>query len=370
VRGVTTHIGNIAHLLSANNVLYIPELCLQILDGGIIPAEGIVDSWNLGHLQREFDRGDHPATEVDDFSSDFPTQYVAEDACILSNMFSINLSHFTEELLKVIILERAGYSGPYVYTQLPAFALEFWDALGLDRRRLMQVTLEPCIFRSALYTTNLNFLDLSKCPDVFLELRDRMFRLSAGIESSFGERLWLDRGINVDRQRDLVNSEEVDSWLDGYGFTRLDMGSLPLLEQIAASRDANVIAGPHGSAFLSCMYMKPQSTVIEIFSPDYLNGYSFEICRVLHHRYVMIVGDNAPHAPHFLPYPYGKAVHVPHNQLQLALQSLSPPGDRHTKNEGLLYGAWSPKRWRVRLDRRRLPSGRPVRRCRENGGDL
>ena len=139
----------------------------------------------------------------------------------------------------------------------------------------------------------------------------------------FSQRLWLDRGVTPDRQRDLVNSEEVDSWLDGYEFTRLDIGSLPLLEQIAASRDANVIAGPHGSAFLHCMYMKPQSTVIEIFSPSYLNGYSFEICRVLHHRYVMIVGDNAPHTPHCLPYPYGKAIHVPYNQLRLALQSLS-----------------------------------------------
>src|SRR4029077_7051157 len=88
-------------------------------------------------------------------------RYVAEDVCILSNMWSFNFCHFTEELLKVIILERAKFSGPYVYTNLPKFAFEFWDALGLDRRSLMQVSPDPAIFRSALYTTNLNFGDLA-----------------------------------------------------------------------------------------------------------------------------------------------------------------------------------------------------------------
>ena len=323
VRKVETHMGNTAHVLAAENVLYLPELGLQIIDDRTVPTEGIVDPWNLGHLQRRFERRDQGAgEEAAPFSSYFSTKYVAEGACILSNMFSVNFSHFTEELLKVLILERAEFSGPYVYTSLPKFAFEYWDALGLDRRRLMQVSLEPAVFRSALYTTNLNFVDLSKCPDIFFELRDRMFATATGISSPFGKRLWLDRGSNVhDRERGLVNSEEVDSFLDGYGFTRLDIGGLPLLQQIAAARDADVIAGPHGSAFLHCMYMKPESTVIEIFSPNYLNGYSFEICRVLRHRYVMIVGDNAPH----WPYRYGKAVHVPYSQLRLALELLSPP---------------------------------------------
>lgn len=314
VRRVATHLGNTAHVLAVEDVLYMPDLGLQIVNNRFVPAEGIVDPWNLGFLQRQLEHG-APSYS----SSDFPTKYVDEEVCILSNMFSDNFSHFTEELLKVLILERARYSGSYVYTNLPEFAFEFWDALGLDRRRLKQVSLEPLVFRSALYTTNLNFLDLSKCPDIFFELRDRMFSAAAGISSPFGKRLWLDRGSNVaDSERGLVNSEEVVSCLDGYGFTRLDIGSLPLLQQIAASRDADVIAGPHGSAFLHCMYTKPHSAIIEIFSPNYLNGYSFEICRVLRHRYVMIVGDNAPHAP----YRYGKRIYVPCNQLCLALQNL------------------------------------------------
>jgi capsular polysaccharide biosynthesis protein len=321
VRNVRAHLGSTAHVLSVENVLYVPSLGLQIVDDRLVPAEGIVDPSNLAFLQHRFRSGADSEEDTACLSCSFSPRYVDEEVCILSNVFSRNFSHFTEELFKVLILERAGYTGPYVYTALPSFAIEFWDALGLDRRRLTQVSSDPVVFRSALYTTNLNFLDLSKCVDVFFELRERMFSATAEISSPYGSRLWLDRGADLNPARALVNSEEVDSCLEGYGFTRLDPGGLPLLEQIAAARNADVIAGPHGSAFMHCAYMKERSTVMEIFSPNYLDGqYSVEICRVLGHRYIMIVGHNLP--VHGWPYPHGTAVEVPLNQLGLALQSL------------------------------------------------
>jgi hypothetical protein len=319
---VRAHLGRTVHVLSVENVLYVPSLGLQIVDDRVVPAEGIVDTSNLAFLQRRFDRtgGDE---EIACLSRSFSPRYIDNEVCILSNVFSRNFSHFTEELFKVLILERAGHTGPYVYTTLPSFAFEYWDALGLDRSRLTQVPSDPVVFRSALYTTNLNFLDLSKCVDVFFELRERMVSATTERSSPYGSRLWLDGGANLDPDRALVNSEEVDQYLEAYGFTRLDIGTLPLLEQIAASQAADVIAGPHGSAFMHCVYMEPRSTVIEIFSPNFLNGqYSVEICRMLGHRYVLIVGDNAP--GNGWPYPHGTAVELPLNQLGLALQSLSP----------------------------------------------
>jgi capsular polysaccharide biosynthesis protein len=145
-----------------------------------------------------------------------------------------------------------------------------------------------------------------------------MVTAAAPITSPYGKRLWLDRGINANRPGQLVNSEEVDVCLEGYGFKRLDIGSLPLLQQVAASFNADVIAGPHGAAFVHCMYMKPESTVIEVFSPRYIMGGSFEICRLLRHRYVMIADYNSPQ----YPYRYGQDVHVDCRQLALALQKL------------------------------------------------
>jgi capsular polysaccharide biosynthesis protein len=265
-------VGSTAHVLSVDNVLYVPSLGLQIVDDRLVPSEGIVDTSNLAFLQRRFDRGGASEEEIACLSFSFTPQYVDDEVCILSNVFSRNFSHFTEELFKVLILERAGHTGPYAYTALPSFAFEFWDALGLDRRRLTRVTSDPVVFRSALYTTNLNFLDLSKCVDVFFELRERMFTATTGISSPYGSRLWLDRGPTLDPERALVNSDEVDSYLGGYGFTRLDIGDLPLLEQIAAARSADVIAGPHGSAFMHCAYMNAALRSWKFFRPTFSMG--------------------------------------------------------------------------------------------------
>lgn len=319
IREIRAHLGTTAHVARVADVLYLPDLGLQVVGHRVVPNEGIVYPLNLPYLQAK-QRG-QDAGVAPPYSAPFEATYVDEEVCVLSNMFSRNFSHFTEELLKVLLLERAGYSPRYVYTSLPAFAFAYWDALGMDRRRLMQVPEAPMVFRSALYPTNLNFDDLSACPDVFFELRERMLDASRGITSPCGPRLWLDRGGHTSNgDRGVVNEADVQACLAGYGFTRLDIGSLPLLEQIAAARDAEAIAGPHGSAFLHSMYIKPGSTVIEAFSPLLLNGYSFEICRVLKHKYRLLVDYNAPQ----WPYAHGLGVLVNIPQLRLALQELGP----------------------------------------------
>lgn len=311
VRPVQIDSGSVAHTASVENVLYHPAAGLQIIDGCYVPIEGIIDPWNLGHFQEQ-NRG------VVLSASRAP--FVDADVCIISNMFSRNFTHFTEEMLKVVTLEKAGFTGSFVHKKLPPFGLEYLDALGIDRRRLLRARGEPTVYRSAVYTTNVFFGDISKCPAIFFELRQRLLDASANIKSRCGHRLWLDRGSSSSRIRQdrVVNPEEVDACLDAYGFRHLEIGQLPLLEQVAASSNADVIAGPHGTAFMHCMYMKPESTVIEIFSPHYLNGYSFEICRVLRHRYVMSVHDNADHNP----YLYGTDIYVNCGQLRLALQAL------------------------------------------------
>ena len=305
----------VAHVTRIEDVLYLPKPGLQIMDGASVPQEGIVDPWNLGYLQRKV------ASEPGRWAAFRDAFEVARDedtVCVLSNMFSSNFSHFTEEMLKVLVFERSALRPTYIYADLPGFALQYWDALGLDRRRLRQVS-TPTMFAGAVYSTGLSFNDLSPCPDVFFELRDRMYAAANEVASDFGERLWLDRGAKVaDDDRDLVNGDEIQPLLDDHGFTRVDMGALPLVQQVAVARRARVLAGPHGSAFVHSMYMQPGGTVIEAFSPHYVNGYSFEICRVLQHRYTMIVDNNAAH----WPYAFGRRVNVHYAQLRLAFEGL------------------------------------------------
>jgi hypothetical protein len=298
-----------------DNVLYLPELRLQVLEDMVVPEEAVRDRRNFELEQRNRWHGGGGLLRTS-----FGVREVDETVCILSNLYSHNFTHWLEELLKVTILERAGYTGRYVLSPLPPFALEFLRLLGVPRERIDDAVTEPTMFRAAVYTTAANFDAPDGWPSAFLALRAALLDRVADVRSPCGARLWLDRGANVESAgRDLVNTEEVHAFVERHGFERVDIGSLPLGLQLAAARDAAVIAGAHGSAFAHCAFMKERSTVIECFSPLYLNGASFGICRVLAHRYLLVVASNSQ----YFPYPHGNRVHVPLDQLELAFRHLS-----------------------------------------------
>jgi capsular polysaccharide biosynthesis protein len=97
------------------------------------------------------------------------------------------------------------------------------------------------------------------------------------------------------------------------------MGDLSVCRQIAIASGAEVIAGPHGAAFAHAMFMEPGSTVVECFSPEFINSANFcpEICCLLQHRWFMLVHSNARGA-----YPYGEKLKIDTFQLELLIRSL------------------------------------------------
>lgn len=314
VRAVLLRSGATVHVTTVDDVLYLPDLHLQVVDGTVVPTEGIVDPWNLGFEQRSDFHG-----RGNRYRLPFAVGRVEAEVAILSNLYSANFTHFIEESLKVIILERSGFAGSYVLTAMPAFAFELLALLGIDSSRIIDDVVEPTVFRRALYTTQVFTLNLTTCPGVLMDLREALLSAVRDVSSPAGSRLWLERGSNVtEPDRDLVNVEEVHACLDRHGFERLDIGSLPLREQLAAARDADVVSGVHGSAFAHCAFMKPGSRVIECFSPLYLNGCSFETCRVLGHRYHMVCDWSSK----YVTYEHGDRVHVDPSQLELAMQGL------------------------------------------------
>lgn len=112
-----------------------------------------------------------------------------ENVCILSNCYSHNFTHGIEELLNVTILERASYAGRYVLSSMPTFVFEFLQLLGVPRTRIAEDILEPTLFSSAQFTTVLHFMNLTVCPDIFLELRAALLSSVGTVTSPFGKRL-------------------------------------------------------------------------------------------------------------------------------------------------------------------------------------
>jgi hypothetical protein len=300
-----------------SDVLYLPSALetgqsLQIVRGRHVPIEAVHYEFTADFVKSRF-----LEREIASFD-DFVDSEYAGDVCILGNVFSRNFTHWHEELMKVVALEQAGIDCVYVISELPAFARDLLELIGIPAGRILEVR-EPTRFRNALYTTPVSYINAADYPGVLMALRDRLLQIDVRDQPDCGSKLWLDRGQQTRLGRKLVNEEEVFRLLEKYDFQRLDMGALPIKAQISTARNMRVMSGLHGSQFVHSQLMPARSWVIECFSPIYLNPTYTEIYRVLRHRYSQISSTNTP----VFPYPHGGDVLVDCQQLDLALRAAS-----------------------------------------------
>jgi capsular polysaccharide biosynthesis protein len=296
------------------DVLYIPDLRLQLIGDRLVPSEALQHEWTLDF---EIARGFQGAAAR--FARPFVCDGRAEEVCVLANFYSRNFFHFvTEELAKIIVLEEAGYTGRYLIAGLPTFAGEALSMLGLAPERLIQTIAGPTLFAAAWYVTPIYSQRAMDFPDVYLELRKRLLATAGPNSQNRSERLWLERSVGVNNQsREIVNRDEVGALLDRFGFARVDIAAMPLAEQIAVARDAVVLAGPHGAGTVHALFMPAGSDVIECYSPLLVNPSVLELCLLMRHRYSMLVYELAYHG-----YAWGDRLMVNITHLELALRAL------------------------------------------------
>jgi capsular polysaccharide biosynthesis protein len=299
----------------ADDIVYVPELGLQLGAGGRVPLEAIQDPWCLG-FEKERDFQGRTGT----YSAGFDLEVLDDDACVLGNFYSRNFFHWiSEELLKVHALESVGFQGVYVLNRLPPFARAFLDMLGLPATRVREAT-TPLLLRRAHYLDPITARQFDRHPRLVRGLRERLLAHAlAGAPAQPPRRLWLDRVIGVNNAgRELVNPDEVYPVLARHGVERVDMGALGVVEQLRLSASASLISGPHGAGFIHVLFQAPRSDVIECYSPLFINPGVFEVCRVMAHRYAMVVHENC-----YGGYPHGNRLYVNPSQLELALSTFS-----------------------------------------------
>ncbi len=302
------------------NVLYQPSALergqgLQVFDDGAIPLEASYYDYVADFAREQLSRREisclpQPSTALE-------IADVQGDVCILANLFSRNFTHWHEELLKVVAIEAAELPCTYVLSGLPPFTRELLGLIGIPTQRILEVN-RPLRFSSVLYPAAISYDNICEHPAVFHLLRERLLQAITDQPSSdTPPQLWLERGAQTRLGRRLVNGEEVERLLKRQGVERVDLGALPVIQQLSLARDAQLLAGPHGSAFVHSQLMPPGSAVVECFSPLYLNPTYTNIYRLQRHRYSLVVGTHS----RLFPYPHGEDVYVDLPQLELALDT-------------------------------------------------
>lgn len=159
--------------------------------------------------------------------------------------------------------------------------------------------IEPVILPTGLQCDNLTWVNPSfsihHSPKEIEEISDHILQHSnfkkCLSETVSGNLLYVNRGQTRNGRR-LVNNKQIAECLIALGFMIVEMDNLSVYEQAALFRQARIIVGPHGSAFVNMMYCTAATHIIELFGPGYVPGHDFILADSCGLHWDYIVGDN------------------------------------------------------------------------------
>jgi capsular polysaccharide biosynthesis protein len=224
-----------------------------------------------------------------------PVRSTFTDAFFAGDRFNArNYCHWIADYLPRIMLGReVGSDLPILVPRLErdGFQGESLELLGVPRGSV--IAIEPGLHR----VENLFLLNTSSHAmrryfqhghtEYAASVLDRVPRFG----STDGARWWIDRG-NTPRRR-IANREEVEKVYSRHGYRSVDLGSLPMADQIRLMQSATHVAGLHGAALTNVVFCRPGTAVLELFPSDYGTGAFATLSALRSLRYVPWLGASS-----------------------------------------------------------------------------
>ncbi|MFN4151837.1 MAG: glycosyltransferase family 61 protein, partial [Candidatus Sericytochromatia bacterium] len=148
---------------------------------------------------------------------------------------------------------------------------------------------------------NQNFMVSNLCVPELVEPDDSKFNalldlirnkfLSKIVNSTKYERVYISRK-KAKNGRKILNEDELISLLSNYDFRIIETEKMSLLRQVEIFYDTSFLVGAHGAGMIHSLFMKNKSTVIELFSPVYINYCCTKnSVELLSHKYHAVVSE-------------------------------------------------------------------------------
>ena len=240
-----------------------------------------------------------------------------------------NFWHFTTESLpKVLALESAGYTGPYI---VPKDVLARPDGFAAQSLALFNIGPERLLPAGPVYRIKrlmlperLNGFDLSENMALAGLLRDRLLE-AVGTEP--GTRRVYIRRVG---RRKIANEEALLALLHEFDFTTLTPEDLTVREQWRFMTNVECSIMAHGANTTLTLLQRPRSGFVELFSNNYISYTNMHAVRLLRLRYIPLVeelelstypGDQTPLA-NFLAQGYTADIRIHPPDLRILLETL------------------------------------------------
>jgi capsular polysaccharide biosynthesis protein len=95
-------------------------------------------------------------------------------------------------------------------------------------------------------------------------------------------------------KRRLINHDEIEKLLTGYGFEHVMLDGRPFVDQAAIFRDAELIVAVHGATLSHLIFAKPGTRVIELLPKNHVQPCFWTIGQMEGHHYSIILGSEKP----------------------------------------------------------------------------
>jgi tetratricopeptide (TPR) repeat protein/capsular polysaccharide biosynthesis protein len=106
----------------------------------------------------------------------------------------------------------------------------------------------------------------------------------------YGKKIYISRARA--RARHIINEDAVSGLLSRLGFQTVYLEEMTVLEQVSLFANAKVIVAPHGSGLTNLVFCSPTTTVIELFSPNYVRTDYWMISQQLELKHYYCLGDS------------------------------------------------------------------------------
>lgn len=203
-----------------------------------------------------------------------------------------NYYHWLFDVLpRLAILEQAGVdwrtANWFVTNEGNApFQRETLATLGIPAERVVTAGAKSHYACERLLAPSFPSLPSQTPPWVVAFLREKF--LPATPVAKTGRRIYLSRQRS--RYRRLTNETEVRALLLRHGFEEVFPEDLSFRGQIELFAGAAAIVAPHGAGLANLVFCPPQTTVVEIFPPTYVNPCFWILADQVEARYHYVLG--------------------------------------------------------------------------------
>lgn len=170
-----------------------------------------------------------------------------------------------------------------------AFQKETLHCIGIPEDKVIESTAYPHIKADRLIVPSLPSLSGNPTKWVCEFLREQFLSNNSSYDRTV-ERLYISR--KNARYRKVLNEDRVREFLlEKLGFEIVALETLKVREQAALFNRTKVIISPHGAGLTNLVFCSPGTTVIEIFSPNYVNVCYYSLCQQIGLNYYYLIGE-------------------------------------------------------------------------------